>query len=419
MNKWYRLDNAAKVFPSVSGRKRSNIFRLAMTLKEEVDPDILQIALEETINRFPSFKVKLKRGFFWFYFEENLETPKVAIESPNICKNINFRDQQKYLFRLNYYHNRISLEMFHALTDGSGALEFLKAIVYKYLLLMGKQVRPENVILTDIETRNEESQDSFVQNYSTKVKAIRKEKKALKLKGNRYQHDWITVVNGTVGVDKLKEVSKKYQMTITEFISTCLNLAASKSINLFENKNRPFQLFIPVNMRRFFPSKTLRNFSLYIRTSMFLNDNMTFDEVRAIVKDDFSHQLQKESLHQLLMANVKIEKNIVMRLVPLFLKEIVLKIGYNAWGDSPNSICYSNLGVCDLPQSMHEYINDVIFTNGATFTTPINIGSISFGNKMVFSISSSMLERNIQRDFFRLLAEFGLDVIVETNELEV
>lgn len=419
MNKWYRLDNAAKVFPSVSGRKRSNIFRLSITLKEEVDPVILQTALEVTINRFPSFKVKLKRGFFWFYFEENLETPKVMPESPKICQNLNFRDQQKYLFRLAYYHHRISLEMFHALTDGSGALEFLKAIVYKYLLLMGKSVKPENVILTDIETRNEESQDSFIQNYSTKIKAIRKEKKALKLKGTRYQQDWITAVNGSCDIDKLKEVSKHYGMTITEFISTCLNLAASKSINLFEDKNRPFQLFIPVNMRRFFPSKTLRNFSLYIRTSLFLKDNMTFEEVGAIVKQDFANQLQKESLHQLLMANVKIEKNIVMRLVPLFLKEILLKIGYKAWGDSPNSICYSNLGICDLPKSMNEHIEEVIFTNGATYTTPINIGSISYGNKMVFSVASSMLERNIQRDFFRLLAEFGLDVTVETNELEV
>ncbi|MGD9886614.1 MAG: hypothetical protein AB7T03_01470 [Bacilli bacterium] len=419
MNKWYRLDNAAKVFPSVSGRKRSNIFRLSITLKEEVDPAILQTALEVTINRFPSFKVKLKRGFFWFYFEENLETPKVIMESPKICQNLNFRDQQKFLFRLAYYHHRISLEMFHALTDGSGALEFLKAIVYKYLLLMGKPVKPENAILTDIETRNEESQDSFIQNYSTKIKAIRKEKKALKLKGTRYQQDWITVVNGSCDIDKLKEASKRHGMTITEFISTCLNLAASKSINLFEDKNRPFQLFIPVNMRRFFPSKTLRNFSLYIRTSLFLKDNMTFEEVGAIVKQDFANQLQKEVLHQLLMANVKIEKNIVMRLVPLFLKEIVLKIGYKAWGDSPNSICYSNLGICDLPKSMNEHIEKVIFTNGATYTTPINIGSISYGNKMVFSVASSMLERNIQRDFFRLLAEFGLDVTVETNELEV
>ncbi|HOH18100.1 MAG TPA: hypothetical protein PK087_02120, partial [Bacilli bacterium] len=263
------------------------------------------------------------------------------------------------------------------------------------------------------------AQDSFVQNYSSKVKANRKEVKALKLKGTRYQQDWITVVKGSVDVDKLKEVAKKHQMTITEFIATCLNWAASRSLHLFEDKHRPFQLFIPVNMRRFFPSKTLRNFSLYIRTSMFLKDDMTFAEIGDLVKQAFAKQLQKETLHQLMMANVKIEKNIVLRLVPLFLKEIVLKIGYKVWGDSPNSICYSNLGVCDLPQSMHEYIDEVVFTNGASFSTPINISSISFGKKMVFSVASLLLERNIQRDFFRLLAQFGLDVLIETNELEV
>jgi NRPS condensation-like uncharacterized protein len=419
MNKWYRLDNAAKVFPSVSGRKRSNIFRLSFLLTEEIDPDFLQTALEATINRFPSFKVKLKRGLFWYYFEENLETPQVSLESPLICKNINYREQQKYLFRLTYYQKRITLEMFHALTDGSGALEFLKAIVYKYLLLLGKPVKPEKLILTDVETRNEESQDSFLQNYSTKIKAIRKEKKALKLKGTRYQSQWITVVDGSISVSQIKEVAKKYNMTITEFASTCLMYAASRSLLLFEDKNRPFQLFIPVNMRRFFPSKTIRNFSLYIRTSMFLSEQTTFEDIIALVKHDFAEQLNKESLHQLLMANVKIEKNIVMRLVPLFLKEILLKIGYSAFGDSPNSICYSNLGICDLPTSMHEFVSEVVFTNGATINAPINVGSISLGNKMVFSFASSMLERNIQREFFRLLASLGIDITIKTNELEV
>jgi NRPS condensation-like uncharacterized protein len=419
MNKWYRLDNAAKVFPSVSGKKRSNIFRLSFTLTEEVDKDILQAALEITINRFPSFKVKLKKGFFWYYFEENLDTPVLVMESPLVCKNINYRDNQKYLFRLSFYHKRINLEMFHALTDGAGALEFLKAIVYKYLLMQKKPVQTDKLILTDVETRNEESQDSFVHNYSSKVKAIRKENRALKLKGTRYQSQWITIVNGTVDVEKLKQIAKSYEMTITEFVCSCLVFAASRSLNLFEEKNRPFQLLIPVNLRRFFPSKTLRNFSLYIRTSMFLTEETKLEAIMDMVKSVFLEQLHKESLHQLLMANVKIEKNIVMRLVPLFLKEIVLKMGYNAWGDAPNSLCYSNLGKIDLPPSMLEFVQEVVFTNGAGYTAPINIGSVSLGNKMVFSFASSMLERSIQRDFFRMLANYGLDVVVETNELEV
>jgi NRPS condensation-like uncharacterized protein len=420
MNRWYRLDNAAKVFPSVSSKKRSNIFRLSFTMTEDVDKDILQTALEATINRFPVYNVKLKKGFFWYYFEENEQTPQVIEESPHVCENMDFKEHQNFMFALSYYKKRITMEMFHSLTDGGGALEFFKSIVFKYLLMMGKPVQPEKLILSDVETRNEESQDSFVHNYSPKVKANRKELKALKItKGTRYQNEWNTLVQGTMDLAKIKELSKKYDLTITEFISTCLIYSASRSLYLFEDKDRPFQCLVPVNLRRFFPSKTLRNFSLFIRTSERITQESTFEEIARGVKADFGAQLQKTPLHQLMMANVRIEKNLAMRLVPLFIKTFVLKIGYKAFGDSPNSICYSNMGSIELPRSMVPYVSDMIFANGSSVNSPVNVASLSYEDKFMVGFTSSLLERDIQREFFRLLASFGVEVVIMTNELEV
>ena len=419
MNKWYRLDNAAKVFPSVSNKRRSNIFRLSFTLKEEVNPEILEKTLISIIERFPSFKVKLKRGLFWYYFEENKERPLIYEENPYICKKFNFKENNGYLFKVSYYQKRISLETFHSLTDGFGALELLKSIVYKYLVFLGKSVESENLILTEIESRKEEDQDSFVKNYHPRIKADRKESKALKLDGSLYKNHWTSLIVGTIDVNEFKEVIKSFNATVTEFISSCLIYSASRVILLFENKKKPFQLLIPVNLRRFFNSKSLRNFSLYIKNSIKLNEELTFEEIMAKVKEDFKLQLTKERLHSLLMANVKIEKNILMRLVPLFIKELALKIGYNAYGDKINSMSFSNLGQVELPKSMVDYIDNVVFANGASFSAQINCGVISMSNKLTIAFSSAIEERYFQREFFRLLANFGLNITIQTNELEV
>lgn len=419
MKKWYKLDNAAKIFPSVSSKKRSNVFRLSFNLTEEVDAKVLQEALNYTLTRFRSFKVKLKKGLFWYYFDENTDKINVFEESPFICQPFKRRDNNGYLFKVSYFQKRITLEMFHSLTDGTGALEFLKSLVFNYLIFKGYELESENLILTDIEHLNEESQDSFVKNYDRRIKASPRDKKALQLKGTPYEENWLSLIMGEVDVMELKNVAKKYNATITEFISACIIYSAIKTPYLFEHKKKPIQLFVPVNLRNFFPSKTLRNFSLFIATGAEISNKITFEDVIEIVKTDFTNELQKDRLQARIVANVMIEKNFLMRIVPLIIKEIVLKLGYNAWGDSINSLTYSNLGKVNLPKSMEPFIDNVVFINGASFTSPINIGSISYKNKLVIAFPSVIIERDIQREFFRLLANFGLNVTIETNELEV
>ena len=183
MKKWFKLDNAAKVFPSVTSKRRSNLFRLSFNLKEEIDPDALRQALVYTLNRFPSMKVKMKKGFFWYYLEPNNEEPLIFQESPYICNKFNFRENNNYLFRVSYFDRRIAIEVFHGLTDGAGALEFLKALVYNYLVTKGHQIDSENLILTDIENISEEYQDSFLKNYDKRYKSKRRERKALQWRG--------------------------------------------------------------------------------------------------------------------------------------------------------------------------------------------------------------------------------------------
>lgn len=419
-SKWYRLDNAAKIFPAVSNSKRANVFRLSFEMKDTIDPLLLQKALEVSIERFPMLRVKLKRGLFWFYFEDNENTPMIEEESPSICRMFtNSKDNGEYMFRVSFFNKRIALETFHSLTDGTGALEFLKSIVYNYLKLKDNEFEGEEILTTDIEINKEEMADFFNVHYNAKLKNTRKEYKSLKYSSPQYDDDWMGVIVGTVDVNDLKAVSKKFNCTITELLASLVIYSSYRRRHIFENKNKPYTMFIPVNLRRFFPSKTLRNFSLYVRTMVDFTKQLTFEDIIEIVKGDMKDELQKEKLQMRFTANVRTERNFALRLAPVFIKQFAMKIGYNLLADQIHSFSFSNIGFFDLPDQMKKHIDKVIFTTGCSKNTPINLGVISFNGKAAITFSSYLIDRSIQKYFFRFLANEGLKIVIESNELEV
>lgn len=420
-NKWYRLDNAAKVFPAIASKRGPNIFRLSMTLKETIDKRLLQEALEMTIIRFPTFKVKMRRGLFWYYFDENNNTPFVKEESPYICNYLNPKNNNSFLFTVSYYDRRITLEIFHSITDGYGGLEFLKALVYQYLLLKGNHItNTGEIISNEMEVLAEEAQDSFKDNYDPNVKINRKEKKSFRIKGTEYLEHWTGNIEANINLDSIKAVCKERGCTITEYITACfLNAIYVTSIR-YKPKQLPVRIFVPVNLRKHFPSRTLRNFSLYIRTDMkFDRDDITFDEILAETTKTFKEELVMEKLHGRLVSNVKFERNFLLRITPLILKKIAIRIGYYVLAASANTASFSNLGVVELPKEMIPFVDKVVFTIGASHNNPINISAISFKNNLVLDISSTIKERKIQRELLLQMVKDGVDMVIETNELEV
>lgn len=418
MKQWYRLDNAGKIFPSSSTKKRINIFRISATLTEAVDPLILSEAVNAVIPRFSALNVKLRTGVFWYYLEKNNNKPKVFEETPYILSPIKARENGGFLFRFSYYGKRITLEVFHALTDAYGAIQFLKSVVYTYLTLQGKEIDPKGIV-SNLEEREEELQDSFLKNYDGRLKTNYKDPKAVLFKGTSYEDNWLSLICASMDVSKIKEISKKYNATITEFLVALIILTASRTRNILEKNNRPFQVFIPVNLRKQFPSYTLRNFSLYVKTAYNLDDDMALEEILKVVKADMAKELQKDQLLPRIVANVKIEKNPILRVIPLFLKSLVLKLGYNSVAGCSNSLTISNFGNIELPEDMVQYVEKFVFSNGGSKKSPINMAVVSYNGKMIISISSLIVERDFSKEFIRLLSSFGLDVIIETNELEV
>ena len=212
---WLKLDNAALIYPSTLSRRYASMFRLTITLKESIEIDTLNKALDNIMERFPSFSCTLKEGFFWFYLEKINKKPKIYKDSNNPMIRTDFHN--KYLFRVRVFKNRLAIEYFHALTDGTGALKFLLTLTQEYLRLKYK-VKPEynDYVLSPKEKPKEEEIEDAFKNIPYKESSLVKESKAYHSKGTKINPKYINIITGIVNTNELKSLSKKYNASITE-----------------------------------------------------------------------------------------------------------------------------------------------------------------------------------------------------------
>lgn len=409
---WHRLDNAAKVFPAVSRSGNSNVFRLSFYLKEEINPDLLNEAVNTALKRFQIFNIQLRNGLFWNYFAENKNFYEVEIESPVVCEYFKFSKNKGYLFKVYYLNNKITLETFHSLTDGTGALEFLKAITFEYLTLLGHILEHEGLILTKKPFSNKEDEDSFNANYDPKIKKKLTESKAHHLEGDKFDDNWTLVVKLKLNVkETLKITREKYDATMTEYFTALLAYSIFNEINTLNTK-RPIKMFVPVNLRPYFDSQTLRNFSLYIKANFDLGKKWTFSEMLDLTKTMFAEQLNQMELQMHLGSLVALERNVFVKYVPLFIKNIFFKVGYFILGDSINTSSLSNLGIINLPKDMLEHVVDFDFINSGP---SLNSTLATFKDTLNFSLNTIFKDVSIIRGIIYKLKEDGLDVTINTN----
>ena len=162
LKKFYDLDNAAKIFPAVSNETRTYMFRLSVIFKENIDPNLLKEALVKTTKRYAHLNVRIRKGLFWYFFEENIKEPIIYEDDGLVNKFLYFRENNEFLFRTIYYKERLSVEFYHALTDGKGALEFINSLSYEYLLLKGIKIDHEGLLVTsDAASSYQEVSDEF------------------------------------------------------------------------------------------------------------------------------------------------------------------------------------------------------------------------------------------------------------------
>ncbi len=420
---WYNLDNAAKLYPAIISKKDSCVFRVGVNLKKEVIPGILQKAVINLKPRFPSIYVELKPGLFWYYFDLNEKIPLIKEETPYLNGLIDLPQNNNYYFTVFYFHNRISLECFHSLCDGYGAIEFLNAIVFEYLKLLGHKIYSENKILTVEQQANEEElEDSFQKNFTHKIVKPKPVKKAYYIRDIHFPkyYDKALII-GRIKTEELLALAHKNNATITQYLVALLTYSiyrAYKNDDL-NNKKRPINVCIPINLRRFFNSKTLRNFSLFFYTSVCCNKGeMNMDDILNKVKKDFESEVDKDKLQSNLNQNVAYEKGFFMKICPLFIKNIVIRTGANILGNSLNTIILSNLGNIDIPLSMSKHILNYNFNLSGNYSKVNNVGVVSSNGITTISFGRTIYETKIEEIFFTFLSNEGLNVEIESNILE-
>lgn len=423
-NRWYRLDNAAKIFPEVYSKNEPHVFRVQIALKEEIEPGILQVAVNNLLVRYPMFKVKLRRGLFWIYLDRN-DKDFVIEEMPyKICGLMNFHNQNDYLFRVFYRKNTIAVETFHTLTDGTGLSEFVKSLTYEYLKLKGYDITPDNLIRTTVEKPlHTESEDSSKTYYSNKNNKNEKEDLAYRVKGTETPNNEIKLLSVILSTKEVKELAKKHNATITEYIVAVM--AHSIYTTQIENRlgvkgnDKPLKIGLPVNLRTRFPSITMRNFVNIISVVLPSNkDGITVDDMLQAAKQEIKTKTTKEELTRIMSEYVSYEKNFLVRLIPSILKKYVLKVGYHLLGSRLHSMSLSNVGLVKFPPSMEPFIDDMAFMVGASKNNHINMGVIAFKDKFKVTFSSNIMETDVHKTFVRHFTSNDIEAILESNYME-
>ncbi len=412
---WRRLDNTANVFPVIANKNYSSVYRISVRLFEAIVEETLQEALNNTMPWFSSFNVKLKKGVFWHYFENNKKQPMVEREQTYPCAYIDPNTNNQFLFKVTYFGTRINLEVFHAITDGTGALNFLKALTYNYIKLAYGEWLSKDVIDMPIVDVVSDVEDSYHKNYRKLTYKKMKTKSAYKLKGEKLPILTMSVIHGTVPAKEILELCRTKGVSLTQYISTLIIWCIYKEYLNEQPYKKPIQINIPVNLRHFFNSTTEMNFFSYINVGITINkDKYTFDEMLEITRDQFREQLTVENMTQTISDNVATERNILVRVAPLPVKNVGVRIAYLGSGKT-NSFVLSNLGRIDVLEEFREYIDKFEVLLSVSKSEPIKCGVCSFEDKLVFSFTSMLREVYLQRAFFRHLSQQGIDVTIDTN----
>ena len=418
--RWMRLDNAAKIYPAARRRSWTNVFRLSATMTETVDTAILQTALDVTVRRFPSMAVRLCSGVFWYYLEELSEAPEICMDIGHPLEQMKGKDIRKCALRVLVYQNRIAVELFHSITDGNGGLVFLKTLIAEYLeQKYGISIPAEKGVLDRREEpKEEEMEDSFLK-YRGDVALSRKDSDAYRIRGTKETDGFLNNIAFMLDVDVIHKEAKKYGISITAFLTAVLMQAI---IDLQEKKipdirkRKPVKVLLPVNLRKIFDSTTLRNFVLYMTPEV--NPEMgdyTFEEICRTVYFQMGMELTAKRMRAKFTTNVNNEISPIIKVMPLFLKNIVMKLVFNAVGERKSSLTLSNLGAVSLPEEMKPYITRFDFILSPQSTAPYNCSAISYGNLLVINFIRNTREPELEAAFHSVLKRMGITAKVESN----
>lgn len=408
-NNWRKLDNTAKIF-SLDDNRNTNIFRYSVLLRENVDINILEKSLNKTLVECPSFKMKIGTGLFWNYLELNDKKPIIKEENEIPCEHINFKKNNDYLFKITYYKNKINLDVFHVLTDGTGAIILLKILIYNYLNL--KYNLKHNV---NVELNTTKDQDQYLKYYDSKYKMYYNIKPSYQLPGiaNKKTNNTYHYI---VSVKEIKKVCKKLNVTITEYL-TAIYIYAIYSSLYNKKSHKEIDVTIPINLRKFFNEETIANFFTYmnITSNVSGKQKVSFEEVLKYTKKEFKEKLTNDKVKEYLARDVNLGMNLPIRLVPLFIKKLFIKFMGVLFTKSTTTTL-SNVGIVEIDENYKKYIDNILVLVRPGKTQKIKCTICSYEDKLNITINSNINDKKLQEVFLQLLQDNLKKIKTESNK---
>lgn len=418
--RWFRLDNAAKIYPAARRRNWSNVYRQSVSLREDVDTEVLKSALDVTVRRFPSIASRLCSGMFWYYLQQVDKAPEIREEYSYPLVYMSREEMRRCAFRVIVYKNRIAVEFFHSLTDGTGALIFLKNLLAEYLERKhGIEIPLEyGIVDRKAPPSRDELEDCFPK-HAGAVPASRRDTNAWHMYGEMQEDGFLHLTCFKLPLDDLRETSHRYGATLTVFMSAVMmralmNLQNEKNPN--KKRQKRIKLLIPVNLRKLFPSNTLRNFAMYTVPEIDPRlGEYTLSEICRIIEHKIGAEFTPKRMSCVIAKNVSDEKNPLVRLIPLPIKNAVMKAIFDSVGEKKSCLTLSNLGQVKLPCVMETYVERFDFILGVQAAAPYNCGMLSFGDTVYINFIRNIKDAELERHFFEVLREAGLSATVESN----
>lgn len=416
---WYRLDNAGTMYSALQKERYSAIYRFSAWMTEEVDPEALQRAVDRTMPRFPSFAVRMRRGLFWSYLEPNTAPgPFIKPDVADPCQPVRYKEDNGWLIRVYYYHHRISIEVFHAVSDGTGGLIFFRTLLAAYLEELGHKIPPGPGLL-DLNgaPRREEREDAYLRYAGRTARAPVLMRRAYQNLGQPEPFYTFHVTMGFMPVDKVKEKAKAMGVSITEYMAAVLlQVLLEKQHRERPHKEQPVALAVPVDLRSLFPSETLRNFILTVQPVIDPNlGEWTLEEIAAQVHHYMRQHVTAKELRAIFTRNVRYQTHPALRCLPFFLKDPVVAQSYRSRGVRPYSAVFTNPGLFKVPLEMAPHIQHMEVVLGQATVARPHVSSISYNNTMEITFAGTQKDAETERDFFRALIRLGIPVKVVSN----
>lgn len=402
----FAVDNASILFLSMIKPHHTNSFRFAITLKEPVCPEDLQQAVDRITPRFPSVIAKLRQGFFHFR-QIPVDTPPRVQPDTGVLKPMTPEELQNCCFRVLYREHTVSIEAFHALTDGYGAITTLTTLIAEYLHIRHGLITPPSLTRLDVEEApaQEELADDFLR--CAEAAPHRMPSRFSYLPPRPETSDWqVRTSHFSMDTQLLLDAAHRNNVTVNTLLTTILASAVmDHQLKHFSGRKRkPVRIMVPVDLRRLVGSRTLRNFSLYTLPTMDPEHHiLPFRELCALFGRQLKQQLSKENLLGMVSYNVRTQNAWYFKPIPWKLKSALLRLGYRFFGESNSSLTLTNLGAVQLPETLRPYVLDFQCFLTPRVSSPYGCTVMTYGDKLSLNMSRFSQEDEIGALFFEKL----------------